>query len=113
MRAFYTDEQVIEIARYLSSLDDYRSTFYLLPCEGFVLTLLCAEQTVDRIFEDLQEYSDFRIHQLCKDKEPLRKYLLNDGTFWLAFVRANTSGLPVSPSSFLQRNWNHVAKHCN
>lgn len=37
------------------------------------------ESTVDRIVDDLSDYSDFRIHQLCKDKPALHQYILSGG----------------------------------
>ena len=35
------------------------------------------EKKPERIFEDLCDLSDFRIHQICKEKEQLAKYLLS------------------------------------
>jgi len=60
VRAYYTNDQIMEIAQYLSTLDDYRKS------------------TVDRIFSDISEYSDFRIHKLCTDKPALQQFLLKN-----------------------------------
>jgi len=58
VRAYYTEAQIKEIAEYLITLDEYRKT------------------TLDRLIDDISNYSDFRVHQLCKDKIPLQKFIL-------------------------------------
>lgn len=59
VRTYYTDETLQTICDYLMNLDENK------------------RQRRDQVLDDLKEKSDFRIHQLCKDKAPLSRFMLS------------------------------------
>ena len=59
VRTYYTEETIQTIGNYLMTLDEYK------------------KQSKDSIMEDLYLRSDFRIHQLCKEKEALTRFMLS------------------------------------
>eukprot|EP00339_Tiarina_fusa_P000628 CAMPEP_0117015140 /NCGR_PEP_ID=MMETSP0472-20121206/12152_1 /TAXON_ID=693140 ORGANISM="Tiarina fusus, Strain LIS" /NCGR_SAMPLE_ID=MMETSP0472 /ASSEMBLY_ACC=CAM_ASM_000603 /LENGTH=931 /DNA_ID=CAMNT_0004718875 /DNA_START=70 /DNA_END=2864 /DNA_ORIENTATION=+ len=59
VRTYYTDETLQTIGNYLLTLDENR------------------RQRKDQIMEELYDKSDFRIHQLCKEKAPLSRFMLS------------------------------------
>lgn len=59
VRTYYTDETLQTICDYLMTLDENK------------------RQRRDQVMDDLKDKSDFRIHQLCKEKAPLSRFMLS------------------------------------
>jgi len=59
VRTYYTDETLQTIGNYLMTLDENK------------------RQRKTQVMDDLYQKSDFRIHQMCKEKAPLSRFMLS------------------------------------